>query len=141
MPWLTVDFHPGFAEDLTSWGTEIERDGRLRQSVRICRYAPRESRTEQHEAVLSPDQIAELERLIAATDFTAVAAASKRVCIDDAEHIYIRVEGSPEWVISAPLLFWHLLQRRDKSLSCPALADAIRLWQAIDRVSPHRLGD
>jgi hypothetical protein len=141
MPWLTVSYHPGFAEDLTSWETEVERDGRLRQSVRICRYSPNEKRNEQHESRLSADQVAELERLVAATDFLAVSTAAKRVCIDDAEHIDIKVDGPPEQVISAPLLFWHHLQKRDKSLACPALADAMRLWQSIDRLSPHSLGD
>jgi hypothetical protein len=140
MSWLTVEYHPGFAEDLTSWRTEIDRDGSLSQQVRISRFSPREQRMEHHEATLSPERIDELKRLVAATDFAAVTAASRRFTIDDAEHISIRVEGAPEQVISAPLLFWQHLAKRDKALSCPALADAICLWQAIDRVSPHKLG-
>jgi hypothetical protein len=140
MPWLFVSRLPGFAEDLTSWDTEIERDGRLRQTVRICRFTPYQKRTERHETQLAPDQIAELERLIAATDFSAVAVASKRVCVDDVELMHIRVEGPPAPVISAPLPFLDYLQRRDKSLACPAVTDALRLWKAVDRLSPHRLG-
>jgi hypothetical protein len=141
MPWLRVDFYPGFAEDLTSWHTEIDRDGRLRQTVRICRFAPREKRTEQHAMSLTVEQLADLERLVAATDFAAVVAGSKRFTMDDAEHIHIEVEGAPGSRLSAPLLSWDHLQKRDRSLACPALADAVRLWQMIDRISPHRLGE
>lgn len=141
MAWLSVYYHPGFAEDLTSWETEIEQDGRLRQSVRICRFSPYEKRTERHEAHLSASEVMELERLIAATDFLAVAAAAKSVCVDDAEHIHIKVGGPTKRDINAPLLFWNYQQKRDESVACPALADAIRLWQAIDRLSPHKLND
>ena len=140
MAWLTIEYHPGFAEDLTSWRTEIGRDGSLSQVVRVSRFSPREQGTEHFKATLSPERVDELERLVAATDFAAVTAASKRFIIDDAEHISISVEGAPEQVISAPLLSWQHLAKRDKALSCAALADAIRLWQAIDKVSPHQLG-
>ena len=109
--------------------------------VRVNRFSPREERTDHHQATLPPERVDELARLVDATDFTAVTAASRRFAVLDAEHIDIRVEGSPERVISAPLLFWQHLAGRDEAPACPALADAIRLWQAIDQASPHKLGD
>lgn len=139
MPWLTVHYHPGFAEDLTSWETEIHRDGSLMQTVHICRFMPHEERTEQHQSLLTAVEVAELERLVAATDFTAIVAAMEEFCVTDVESISIQVEGSQQQILHAPLLFWHLMQKLDKSYECPAVADAIRLWQAVDRCSPHRL--
>jgi hypothetical protein len=141
MAWLTIEFHPGFAEDLTSWRTEIHRDGSLSQVVQVNRFSPREQRTTRHDVTLSPERVAELERLVDATDFAALTAASRGFTVDDAEHISIRIEGSPERVIGAPLLLWQYLASRDEAPACPALEDAIRLWQAIERASPHKLSD
>jgi hypothetical protein len=84
MPWITVNYHPGFAEDLTSWTTCIESDGSLSQTVRVSRFAPREERTDHFTSQLSPEQVSELRRFIAATDFNGVTAAARSFVIDDA---------------------------------------------------------
>ena len=140
MSWLAINFCPGFAPDQTSWHTEVERDGRLRQFVRIHRFEPYEQRNEHHEAVLTSAQICDLERLVGAIDFLAINAVSRSITVDDAERIQITVEGTPVKSISGPLLYWHQMQAHDQTLFCPALVHAIKLWDSIDRLSIHKLG-
>jgi hypothetical protein len=140
MPWISVNYRPGFSYDLTSWRTEIELDGRLSQIVDVTRLSPPGRRTVEHQAQLSPEQVSELDLLASATDFAALEAASRRHAIDDAEQITIAVErcGTIRR-FSAPLLWWSFAQRRG-DLLLPELAPAVALWEAIDRVSPHRFG-
>ena len=137
--WLTVDFHPGFSEDLTSWQTEIDRSGQLLQTVNIRRFSPYEERKEFHSCELTPQQMQELEELILAIDFASIREASKKFGIDDAALIHIVVDGSSEKTVSGALMWWDYAQKKDKTIFCSAVPDALRLWRAIDRLSPHKL--
>jgi hypothetical protein len=137
MPWITVNYHPGFAEDLTSWETCIESDGSLSQTVHVCRFAPREERTERFSARLSPEQISELRRLIAGTNFNAVNEAARSFVIDDAEHCSVRVrQGDTISFFDASLLWWSFAQQRGSAPQFD-LSPALRLWHTLDAISPY----
>jgi hypothetical protein len=139
IPWITVNYHPGFAEDLTSWKTCIEVDGSLSQTVHICRFAPREERTEGFSTRLSPEQISELGRLIAATDFNAITEAARSFVIDDAEHCSVTVQhGDTVSHFDASLQWWSLAQQQG-SVPRFDLSPALRLWHALDAISPYGL--
>jgi hypothetical protein len=137
MPWVTVNYHPGFAEDLTSWTTCIESDGSLSQTVRVSRFAPREERTDHFTSQLSPEQVSELRRFIAATDFNGVTAAARSFVIDDAETCSVTVQqGDTVSHFEASLQWWPLAQQHG---SAPRfdLSAALRLWHALDAISPY----
>src|SRR2546423_1117852 len=128
MPWITVNYHPGFAEDLTSWKTCIEADGALSQTVHVCRFTPREERTERFSAQLLPEQVAELRCLIAATDFNAITEAARSFVIDDAEHCSVTVQqGDTISHFDASLEWWPVAQKRG-SVPQFDLSSALRLW-------------
>jgi hypothetical protein len=139
MPWIAVNYHPGFAEDLTSWKTCIEADGSLSQTVQVCRFAPREERTEQFCAQLSSEQISELRRLVASTDFSAITEAARGFVIDDAEHCSVKVQqGDTISHFEASLKWWSFAQQQG-SVPQFDLSPALRLWHALDTVSPYGL--
>lgn len=139
MAWIRIEYHPGFAEDLTSWKTEIERDGRLSQNVRVSRFMPREQRSEFHQLQLSNEAIIELEQLIDATDFDKVAAIGQGFGVDDAEEICICVEQGERLVkVSGALFWWQWDLQKESSDQLQFVDAAVRLWNAIDRLSPHR---
>ena len=136
MPWITVQYFPGFAGDLTSWQTVIEEDGSLKQEVKVCRFAPLEERTEQWSARLSPDQVAEIRRLVAEVDFEGLAAAMGQIAFDDAEQCSVKVQdGEKVFRIDAPLFFWSLLQKNSQMPPFD-LTPVLRLWHALDAASP-----
>lgn len=56
MSWLTIRYLPGFAPDLTSWTTTIERKGKLRQHVTA--WPSRTSVT--HRALLRAAEVTDL---------------------------------------------------------------------------------
>lgn len=139
MPWITVKYHPGFALDLTSWETCIESDGSLLQTVHVSSVAPREERTERFSTQLSPEQISELRRLIASTDFNAITEAARRFVIDDAELCSVTVQqGDTVSHFEASLQWWPLAQQQG-SVPQFDLSSALRLWHALDAVSPYGL--
>jgi hypothetical protein len=139
MPWIIVNYHPGFAMDLTSWKTCIEADGSLSETVHVCRFEPREECTERFSTQLLPEQISELRCLIAATDFNAITEAARSFVIDDAEHCSVTVEqGGTVSHFEASLQWWSFAQKQG-SVPQFDLSPALRLWHALDTISPHGL--
>jgi hypothetical protein len=139
MPWITVNYHPGFSEDLTSWKTCIESDGSLSQAVHVCRFAPREERTERFTAQLSPEQVSELRHLIASTDFAAITEAARSFVIDDAEHCSVTVQQGDAVSHFEASLQWWLLAQKQGSVPHFDLSSALRLWHTLDAMSPYGL--
>jgi hypothetical protein len=139
VPWLIAEFRPGWSDDLTSWRTEIHRTGELSQKVHICRLTPREEGTLHHKCEITPQQIQELERLVAVIDYAAVAKALSKDVISDAAYIEIIVNASAATRIQGSILGWDLVPQENPLTFNRAMANALRLWQAIDRLSPHRL--
>ena len=141
MPWITVNYYPGFAEDLTSWTTCIEPDGSVSQTVRVSRFEPREERTDHFSAQLSPEQVSELCRFIAATDFNGLTEAARSFVIDDAETCSVTVQqGDTVSHFEGSLQSWRLRQQHGYG-SAPQfdLSAALRLWHALDVISPYGL--
>jgi hypothetical protein len=109
--------------------------------VSIARFSPRIERGTKHLSTrLSPAQIAEIEDLITVTDFSAIEAASRGFSMTDLEQCSLTVQhGNGVSRLDAPLLSWHYFQQR-KLLPVPELdlSAALRLWHALDAVSPYR---
>ncbi len=137
VPWIFVRCLPAFSEDLTSWRTEILRDGRLTQVVEICRFAPaEEDRREEYATRLSPQQVRDLERMIASTDLAKCEYLM--VEIDDAEIMHWEIEAGGEiFCMSAPLFALDFHRRRRGLPADPKVASALRLWNAVDMLSPY----
>jgi|SRR5688572_17992787 len=140
MSWLEVRYLPGFAEDLTSWITTVERKGKLVQ--RVDSWSER--RTLEHRSRLSEDQVIELERLIGAVDFGEVANRERHGAVPDgmgSVAVSVKQDGGV-LEFDAPLLYW--VWARIKGYQTLPEFDfdpALRLWEAVDRYSPHKLCD
>ena len=135
MPWIVLRYWPGFAEDLTSWHTEISYDGHLKQVVDVCRVMSDEKRIEVHERQLSARQLRRLTKLIAQADL--VELSSLESCIDDAEEFCWEIEKSGRlFKLHAALRAMLMFQRLDKRVPDERVADALRLWNAIALLSP-----
>lgn len=132
-PWIIVSYYPGFAPDLTRWETRIGKDGYLFQTVHISRFSPsREEHTGYYDAQLTSEQIAEVQQLIAATDFDAPAAAARVMSVDDAPHFGMTVHESGRTVgFDGPLL------QSPYAVPQFELSGAWNLWLALDALSPY----
>jgi hypothetical protein len=149
MPWITAKFSPGFSHDHTTWRTVIERDGTLVQLVQICRVDPKEERLEEYGVIVSSEQIAELDRLIACTDFDRVALQARIYHVDDIELIEIKVEDAAgSRVFGAPLQTWNHNKNFEAFAKStpkffknhPEYADItgpVLLWEFIESISPY----
>lgn len=141
MSWLTIRYHPGFAEDLTAWITTIERKGKLVQRVDSWP----ERRTVEHRSRLSHDDVLELERLIAAVNFGELANRQRHGAVpDDIGSVAVSVKHDGTVLeFDAPLLYWAWARGRGRQTDLPAFDfnPALRLWEAVNRCSPHKLGD
>jgi len=139
MSWLTVSYHPGFAADLTSWITTIERKGKLVQRVDSWP----EGRTIEHRVRLSDAHIIELEFLIAAVDFGELADRGKRgATVDDIGSVAVLVKhGGSVLDFDAPLPYWAWARAKGLKSNLPLFDfdPALRLWEAINSWSPHKL--
>jgi hypothetical protein len=138
MPWIIVHYRPGFSANLTSWETCIEEDGSLSQIVRIARFSPPiEQRTDRLNAHLSSEQLTKLRDLIAVTDFSAISAASRTFSITDASCCSVTVHQADAVLhFEAPLRVWLSLQEEGLVPQFD-LSPALRLWDALDAVSPY----
>lgn len=141
MPWLNVRYHPGFAEDLTSWITTIERTGKLVQRVDSWP----ERRTLEHRSRLSADQVVQLERLVAAVDFGELANRERRGAVpEDVGSIAVSVKHAGTVLeFDVPLLYWVWARASGRETDLPKFDfdPALRLWAAVNRHSPHKLCD
>ena len=139
MSWLSVGYIPGFATDLTSWTTTIERKGKLRQQVDA--WPSRTTVTLR--ATLREEELAELAQLVAAIDFAALADLPRRGAVmDDTSEVSVDVkEPGQTRGFRAPLLWWAWCQSRGNRQHLPDFdfVPALRLWRAVDRLAPHHL--
>lgn len=139
MSWLTIRYIPGFAYDLTSWTTTIERKGKLRQQVDA--WPSRTTVT--HRVTLREAEVVEIARLVEAVDFVTLADPHRlRAVIDDAAMISIDVkEGGQVRGFCAPLPLWdrELFHGNRKNLPNLDFEPALELWRALDRLSPRHL--
>ena len=140
MSWIIIRYHPGFAEDLTSWETRIAPDGALIQIVEVARFSPeRERRTDRYSAQLSPEQLSELSSLIAAVDFAEINAVVDRIVCSDTDSCVVTVQQGEEIAsFGAPLEWWPYLQKA--GIAPPFnIIPALRLWYTLDGLSPYGL--
>ena len=141
MSWLNVRYHPGFAEDLTSWTTSIERNGKLVQRVE----AWPERRSIEHRSRLTNDQVAELEHLVVGVDFGELAKSGSAGSVpDDMGSVGVSVKhDGPVLEFDLPLMYWSWARANGRQTELPAfdIDPALRLWAAINRCSPLKLDD
>jgi hypothetical protein len=138
MSWLTVHYSPGFQEDLTSWTLAVDADGQVTQEVDVCRFTPPESRKETYHSRLSPIQMEELRRCIAAVELSLVEETANLEVIDDTEQIQIEIndQGLAANFV-APLAYWSHQKARGFVLS-PAQEGAILLWHTVLPLSQYK---
>lgn len=141
MSWLNVRYHPGFAQDLTSWITTIERNGKLVQRVDSWP----ERRTLEHRLRLSNDQVVELERLVVAVDFGELADRGRHGAVpDDMGSVAVSVKHDGTVLeFEAQLLYWAWARANGRHTDLPTFDfdPALRFWAAVNRYSPHKLDD
>ena len=127
MPWIVLRYWPGFAEDLTSWHTEISCDGHLKQVVDVCRVMSDEKRIEVHERQLSARQLRRLTKLIAQADL--VGLSSLESCIDDAEEFWWEIEKGGRIIkLRAALHAMIMFQSRNASATRSSGTRLSRRW-------------
>jgi hypothetical protein len=138
MPWLTVRYTPGFQEDLTTWELHVTEDGRVDQTVDVCRFSPSENFKESHSLCLSSEQLNELKVRLAATDFDEVNKEESLHVVDDSEEIHIKVQayGSAKECRSH-LDLW--LWRQSQGEAIPTSIEAVlALWQHVRLFSQYK---
>ena len=92
---------------------------------------------------MSDDDIIELERLIAAVDFGEIADRGKRgAVVDDTASVRVQVKHDGSVLsFDAPLPYWAWARAKGHQSYLPLFDfdPALRLWEAVNRCSPHKL--
>ncbi|MEX1224890.1 MAG: hypothetical protein WEA31_10125 [Pirellulales bacterium] len=132
---VTAHFHPGFADDLTSWQTSVSLDGTVRQDInwyRPLHHRKRELKT----AKIAELHVDEIINAIRGIDLAGLA--ENPICVDDAEIIYI---SSPKLNVDActsPYTFEYIARTEelpDNVIS--GIFSFLHAWKLIDGLSPY----
>lgn len=136
---VIASFGPGFAEDLTSWDTEIRFDGKLVQTIRWWEYVYGKRGTEVREAVVGDDRVLEILGKIEAIDRLGIAMLNKHYCVDDAETIFISAPELGFHASTSLYTFSFMAKRESMSDIAKSGLETFRVaWQAIESHSPYR---
>ena len=86
---VRVSYHPGFAEDLTTWDTFYFDDGAIKQIIHW--YPPVHGRDRQPELTANLDdaKLAQLNEVLASIDLASLAVFKRWMCVDDAPFVHI----------------------------------------------------
>lgn len=133
-----VSYHPGFAEDLTTWDTFFFADGTVKQSIRWYPPVHGKDRKPELASRLDDVQLAQLDEALASIDLASLAIFKRCLCIDDAPFVHI---FSPRHNLHVTVDQFGL---DDDDL--PEAAKSGRqqfqaAWELLDSFSPHTIAE
>lgn len=135
---VVAGFHPGFAEDLTSWETQITAEGSLRQTIRWYEYAHGRRAPESRTAKLNDDCVLNIVALIQEIDRLGIAKLNQHFCIDDVERVYIIAPDIGFHASIAPYTFQHFAAREPiAERAITGLKTFRAAWDSIEAISPY----
>jgi hypothetical protein len=101
---LSIAYHPGWCEDLTSWVIHLNDDGVLRQAIQWHSRKSDDLEEELQSIELSPESFGQFETLLSASDSEALHAVEHMMCVDDVAMISMR-SATRDIRVSLPFLY------------------------------------
>lgn len=135
---VMAGFHPGFAEDLTSWETQITGQGMLRQTIRWYEHLHGRRAPESRTAKISDDCALNIVALVQEIDRLGIAELNQHFCISDVEHVYIIVPDIGFHASIAPYTLEHFAACEPIAERALAGLKTFRAaWDSIEAISPY----
>ncbi|QDU86795.1 hypothetical protein Pla175_01470 [Pirellulimonas nuda] len=132
---VSAHFHPGFADDLTSWETSVYLDGSVQQDINW--YTPHHRRKrELRTTTITDSQVDEIVNAIRGIDLNGLAAIP--FCVDDVEIVSITSPKLNIDVRTSPYTFEYFARTEklpDGAIN--GILSFMHAWKTIDGLSPY----
>jgi hypothetical protein len=140
---ISVDYHPGWSPDLTSWVIQISNDGMLRQAISWHRKRGREAELLEP-VTLKLTDLAAFQLLIESCSPDSFRSLADAACVDDAAMVSLIMPGRN---VKVELPYFHLEHdlkrgsRKFEEMQASSFQLFGQLWRFADRHAPYSLRD
>ncbi len=133
---VRANYHPGFAEDLTTWHTEFFTDGRIKQSIRWYPDVHGQGRPPVLTGKLGADDVTRVSDALSAIDLSRLAVFKNWTCVDDAPFVHV---FAPEFHVHVTVDQFGLDDQEIPKEAIEGLTSFQQAWELIDSLSPYTL--